>query len=281
MVSMLPMTIGLAGAQTPVARQVNFHVDDPRPVQAAIKELSMRYGSLITYEDPAYVFADDVQDVTALYRKSTPGSAAATQPRIIVVAGRSLDVQFPVAGPNMRPESIPAVVAQILAAHEKSWHGGRFRAVENGGIIHVIPMQVRNERGMYTEVVPLLDTRIDLADQERTAIATLEVIADQLRKKTGTNVEVMTGPINLLAQKVRVAAADAPARDVLQATARQMHERLVWYSLYGPGQKQFGLNLRLVPDPNPPAPTKLKRPQPSDPTIPRTNMPPRARPPKK
>ena len=50
------------------ATRVDYIVDDPRPVAAAIDELTSRYGYLITYEDPPYSYSDDVKDVTAEVR---------------------------------------------------------------------------------------------------------------------------------------------------------------------------------------------------------------------
>src|SRR5437879_2804770 len=57
----------LQAAQVPITITVN----DPRPLAAAITELELRHGWVITYEDPPYEYAADVRDVTGVVRKDS------------------------------------------------------------------------------------------------------------------------------------------------------------------------------------------------------------------
>jgi hypothetical protein len=62
-------------------------VESPRPIATAVQTLVSRYGVVITYEDPRYAYAGDLQDVANLVRKETPrlcrgGSRSLTNPEV-------------------------------------------------------------------------------------------------------------------------------------------------------------------------------------------------------
>jgi hypothetical protein len=241
---------GAAVAAAPVhvtSEPAEINVDDARPVLASIDELSTRYGYLITYEDPEYVFAEDIRDVTEQYSRPGHTNAPPTQ-RILVLTGWSLRTRYEVDSSTKRPNNALSVLTRVFEAQTSAARGARFKAAESSGYIHVIPVAVRDKSGIYVPVRSLLDLDVKLESGERTGYQAFEEISAQLAAKSGKRVGVFSGPVRTLTlRKFSVPTSSGTAREVLARVAQEMDSRLTWSLLYGPGYDHFAFNFRLVP----------------------------------
>src|SRR4051812_5177666 len=131
--------------------QVTLPVNDPRPVQKAMRELESRLGRVITYEDPPY---EEVTDVTAEVRRT--GNA---RERVLVPRQGRLDITVDVQPGS--PASLKKAIEQVLSASVKAGNAGEFRVAQEGDVLHVIPTSPDGG------APPLLDTPIDLDGVER------------------------------------------------------------------------------------------------------------------
>src|SRR5271167_823085 len=67
----------------------------PRPVRDVILQWEKQYGWVITYEDPRFEYAGDLEDVTAKVRKDlTPGEPIDPNKRIIGARAQQLSVTY-------------------------------------------------------------------------------------------------------------------------------------------------------------------------------------------
>ena len=83
---------GSATAQS--VRREDLLVDDPRPMAAALEELTRRYGTIITYEDPRYLYAADIKDVTREVSRNLDRFPPGQAPKVLVPFGGRLDFKY-------------------------------------------------------------------------------------------------------------------------------------------------------------------------------------------
>jgi hypothetical protein len=161
----------------------------------------------------------------------------------------SLSIDYPDTGGWRKSSDAMAPLSRVLVAQNNSGRGGRFRIIDDGNFVHIVPATVRDVSGKFGPFTPLLDTPIDLAPKDRNSYVALSDIIAQLVARTGRRLELMIVPVGLLTgTQVVVSGMNVPARSLLATVARQTDSRLVWSVLYGPGLKRFTVNLRLLPE---------------------------------
>jgi hypothetical protein len=108
---------GVALAQNPelgraerTGNEATLIVEGPRPVDSAASTLASEFGIRVNVEDPAYIFRDDVKDVTAIVARS----ARIPQPVLIPLGGK-LEVHF-ILGSSGMPVDIPGVLRSLVDA---------------------------------------------------------------------------------------------------------------------------------------------------------------------
>lgn len=243
----------LAGVCVQAAAQTmeSITVSDPRPVAAAIQELEQRYGLIISYEDPEYVFAGDLQDVTAAVRRDLdkPGP----HPAVIVPRGPALHFAYPVS--NGKPqEEMTALLARMLAEYAKAG-GAVFRVQQRtnkwGRMWEVVPAEVRDKNGRMVTAKPVLDYGVSISTEERTAMQMFALICRELSQVTGRKIERGTVPLNaFFALRVQMGAdVSQPAREVLEKLLGKFMGPLSWSLFYDPGTDAYFLNIDMVPVP--------------------------------
>ena len=101
-------------------------VESPRPVAKAVETLVAKYGSLITYEDPRYEYAGDLQDATSRVRQDLDRYPPGHAPKVVVPLGGRLTVS-----------SSSTDVATILQQIVQSSDHGHFRVQQTNNIFHI------------------------------------------------------------------------------------------------------------------------------------------------
>ena len=112
--------------------------------------------------------------------------------------------------------------------------------------------EVRHIDGQWGAAIPILDTRISIPMERRTALEMITLIGEGVSLRTGIKGGLMTGPLNGLANISGTwGAKDEAARSVLQRVLSDVHLRtgsiLGWVVGYVPAPEAFGLNITAVP----------------------------------
>jgi hypothetical protein len=218
--------IGWQGDQT-----ATISVNNPRPLAEVLEELGKRYGWVVTYEDPSYLYASDVEDVTLSVRRD--GRA---EPRVLVPRGGSFNFQYPVLAASGGTPDERAVLAKLIADYNLSGHPGLFGLIRSGTAFHVVPLQTRNASGHFVPRGSLLDRNISIANVERSALDMLRAITDAVSNPEVARVVVGTVPLNsMILTRVQGGAAGENARTVLLRTLEMVSPQLTWSLLCGPG----------------------------------------------
>lgn len=220
-------------------------VNDPRPVAKAVRTLEDLCQCVITYEDPRIIYSRETKDVTDEVSRSIPAKSQ----RVIVPKGGALTVNYRAVPGTDRPVNLTSALNDVLKAHEREDGAGKFRIENSNGVIHVIPVAVKNINGKIEPQTSVLDAAISLPRQERTGMQTLTAICEAISKKNHMRVELGAAPLNLLFQHRSVQGFNnEQARTVLIRFLQDVDKsgRLSWRLLYEPGVKTYALNIHEV-----------------------------------
>lgn len=228
---------------TEQGKTVSLAVDDPRPVAEAVLTLVKEYGYQITYEDPPYVYQDDLKD---RYVKGFKDR---------IPAGGALSVSVTPSSGMSTSADMAGLLQKLLQAHTVADRGGHFRLVQNDQVFHVLPFEVKDHNGNWGSQTSILDAAISLPNKERTGMAMLEDICAAVGAASHTSVLVFSFPPNIIIPYQGVLAAEnESARSVLMRVLDGTKRRLTWTLFYDPSGKLYYLSILPVPDRMPSAP---------------------------
>jgi hypothetical protein len=225
---------------------LSINVDDPRPLAEALGQLAERHKIVVTYEDPRYLYAGDVKDVTrTVSRTPTPTH------RILIPLGGRLDFNYSVSAATGQPENWDALLASLLEAHAAGG-GARFRFERANGATHVFPAESRNASGQWVEVASILDAYITIPEQDLTKAAIVEAVAQTIGDAANVHLGVGTcldcGPRALGPEPTeRFGVANERARDVLWRVVQHWRRGSSWRIFQDPGSDLYVLNVTFAP----------------------------------
>lgn len=234
------LCLALAGPQP---SQVSIKVRDARPLAEAAVELERQLGVLVTYEDPPYEYAGDIEDVTAAVRKDGDLSKRVFAPR-----SGPLVFSYPIpagAGTDVREAAVRALADTYNSAND----GARFQVVALQQYLHIVPTMSRNAAGVLEGRRSLLDVSVSMPAQEKTLMEAVTDLLQRLSESNGVQVGVGSVPINLMLQtKTSTQADNENARAVLQRFLSASDRQLSWHLNRGPGPSGLCvLNIYITP----------------------------------
>ncbi len=205
---------------------VTISVNSGRPLASAIEEIEKRFGRVITYEDPFYLYAADIEDVTLAVRRD-----GRTEPRVLVPRGGEFSFRYPAAAPD------PSVALErLIEEYNLSGHPGAFRLITTRDAYHAVPSEVRNPAGVFEPHASLLDVNISVPAGDRTVLEMVKAITEAVSSPGIARVVVGTVPINAMSQThVQRGATAESARTVLSRTLGAIQAPLSWKLFCDPG----------------------------------------------
>lgn len=240
--------VGTASVEVVVAAEV----DAPRPLQHAAEEIQYRFGVPVTYEDPAYSYASELQDASHL----VPGREA------LVLSGDAAPLVMPRDGilatsfrttlagvPLDDPQDI---LEQLVLDHGQADNPGRFELRVGDGWFSIVPTHRRGKQGVLIPETPVLDTVIELQPIPRSGLEAVNSILVSLGTFSGTKINI-GAVVDCLANATTVIGGhpSRPARDYLREVLDVCDERTTWQLIYDPNALAFFLNLGYVRKGNP------------------------------
>lgn len=239
----------------PAQTKLSATVTDPRPLAAVADLLELKYGVMINYEDPPYLFPGDIQDVTATVAK--PESRAGHPGlRIWVPRGGSISLSYLAKPPSEAAATTP-LLENVVAAHEAAGNPGTFKVEAIDSVLNLVPLQVKNREGKLELAEAPLDTSITIPAQRLSAWAAVKLVCAEVSRISGKTVQPGTAPANLLFNtRTSVIAQNEPARNVLVrvlSTLSWAHgvssgsvPKVTWRLFYGPDTGDYVLNFHIV-----------------------------------
>jgi hypothetical protein len=233
------------GVQNP--QSIEIVVIDPRPMAAAVLELETRFGWRVTYEDPRFAHADDMEDVTSIVRKD--GDLSKT---VMIPKGGLL-----VFRPDVAATSSPRqMLESLLETYVLSGHPGRFALAESPGYFHVIPAAIRDSAGRELLQDSVLASPVSLTLVDRSLNEIVGAVLDQVEAVTGQTFGMGGVGNNLMLQtRVRLGADNEPANSVLARVFAAVDIPLSWRLFYSPGRsdspgiKDYHFNITTIRPP--------------------------------
>jgi hypothetical protein len=214
--------------------------DDPRPLMQAVSALNEEYGWLVDYEDPPYESDSELIDTTNLQWKATHPNAA----RGTIPAGGPFQTDFEESKAIATPAGQGVALRKIVLGYNHSGNPGKFSVRENGdGRYVIIGSSVKGKAGQDRNVAPILDTKISIPAQERTAAETLELIFKEVSAKNGVEMGLGWVPNNLIYQaRVNVGGNNVSARSLLVQTLNATGRPVVYSLMYFENTHRYLLN---------------------------------------
>jgi hypothetical protein len=203
-------------------------VDGPRPVDSAASTLASEFGIRVNVEDPAYIFRDDVKDVTA----NVSRSARIARP-ILIPKGGNLEVHF-ILGTDGMPVDIQAVLRSLVDAANAQFPF-QYRLDVDGNWFTITPTHTRDQLGNSIPTVPLLDRHVTISPGTRPIMQSASLMTDALSAQTGLRVSCCQAGVAGIPwglAEIFFEAHDEPARSVLKrlvtAAAINQPDRDYW-----------------------------------------------------
>jgi hypothetical protein len=222
--------------------RVEIFVNEPRPLAAVVQELERRFGWIITYEDPAYLFAPEIQDIRYSRR------AGKFDRPLLVPSGGAFAFSYTLVptGPTRTPQE--ALLGALLDQYHQSGYAGTFRLVRTGLVYHVVPAMTRDETGVLRPYGSILDRKISLPDREVDGFEMFASFVDAVKRSGEPRLELGTLPFSGLGRiRLRTGAYEESARSVLMRILASLHPRLSWRLLCSPGDGEAcSLNVHEV-----------------------------------
>lgn len=239
-----------SGRQAPnVGGRVKISVEDPRPVAKAITMLESQFGWVITYEDPRYVNANDISDVTELVRKDLPKFKPGKAPKVLIPKGGAFAFEYDGSSDSKERSDPKLIVQKLLTAHDTSGNAGRFRLESGDQITHVLPAAIKDISGRVVPQTSLLDVAISIPAKERNGLQMLEALCAEVVSPFNCALWSERLPYGLLLRhKENQGVESAKARDFLIQLLERAGNgtRLSWQLFYDPGLRMYALNIHPV-----------------------------------
>ncbi len=223
----------------------SLEFEGARPLAEAADSLEVRLGVPIHYEDPPYIHASDLLDVTA--RVSKPEARLkAPDHRVMVQRGGKFTVQYPYdwqsRGQNM------SILRAVVEAYRTAGHTGAFDVLGSDSTVCIVPTHFKDTSGNTASYTPILDTRITIPERETSVLEAMQAIAEQVSDVSTRKLVIGTVPVNTLRQHtVHIKADHEPARKVLLRVLGDMKRaRCSWRMFFAPIERYYVLNLQVV-----------------------------------
>src|ERR1700752_3713396 len=203
--------------------------------------LSRQLGWNITYEEPVYVNADDLLDVT----KTPIGGRRA----IILRGGR---VRLPDEAVMATAQENPVAFLESVIATEEMSRGRvkRFKVLRSESMFHVVPTQVLDAAGRWQRAVPIFDTEITISHGAVSLSEFLEMLCANLTAVGPTKVITATMPITAKIPRGSAALIMVPAqqrtagaRTLLVEALSKTDVPLKWWLMYDPPSATYYLSV--------------------------------------
>lgn len=232
-----------------------------RTVLRAILALERNYGYVITYEEPKYVYAGDLKDITGL-RRDLNRYPQGKAPKVLIPLGGRLQLPLPRSSRLSDSEMYDLLKQLVDEWNDSNQGGAHFAVQENDAIFHIVPTEVRDISGNWQPVQSALAVSISLPKEPRTERQTFEAICGAVSAKAGIrlyslpNGGLILGPPRIT--EYALGANDEQASNVLLRAFKAMGITRSWYLLYDPTTHAYYMNINAVPGVAAAAPSAAK-----------------------
>jgi hypothetical protein len=257
---MRPIIVALGGflvvlalAATTAARQNaadsatvrTIDVGTARPVLRAIEALRERYHVPITYEEPRYVYAQDLQDISYVHKGPVPVG-------VRLVAPRGGTIHFEYAEVGGKPqEGMTALIRRLVSGYAARGGLGfdvRERSTPSGPEWNVVAVRARDKWGTFVNQPDILGALVSIPEAQRSAAEFITEILQQVRSETECEViwSSDVGPFETWTGKF--SAQGLSARDALVELFSHGHTPIVWDMNHDPESDRFILTFIRTPE---------------------------------
>ncbi len=175
-----------AFAQAPYSSSSNVTLDEIRPLCHAADLLERQSGKPVTYEETILLWRGDKEAM------QTAGG------RINLLPKRRAFSMPVEANLDKTPTVDAGLLSKVVNAYHTQTDGPRFKVTSSSWGLHIVPAQVRDADGHFTEAISLLDARITVPLARRTPIEHIHAICAAVTVSTGITLKEFGTYVNAL-----------------------------------------------------------------------------------
>lgn len=172
-ISLIWVFAGLPSLPVQVVPPRGRVVASARPLMSEADRLQHIYGKVVTYEDPVYVWRGELRP---LGRGFAP-----------------LDIAFFRPADSGSEPSAEGALREIIDAYHQQTAGPRFKIVTSTFGLHIVPIQVRDDRGLFVPARNPLDAGVDVPPQERSVTEHFKALCTALGSFFGMDIRYFDG----------------------------------------------------------------------------------------
>ena len=147
----------------------------------------------------------------------------------------ALVLSYEVSAATNRPDDLASVIAQAIDREVAAGGSRRYRIERDGDVLHVITSERKGPDGSWQSVSPVLDSRIDLPEAERSIAQTLDAILDAAGRASGVTMQVVDVPMNpAYGTRIRLGGYGLTARELLTKAVASLSCKASWKLLFDP-----------------------------------------------
>jgi len=227
----------------------HIQISSPRPLEVAAEFLRRKSGLVVSYEEPAWMSAQDTVLAGDLPENRGLVEKYPTWRGNLVPREGSLNVFLPDSHQLAKANNLRNVIEDILANHISHRNAGDFKLAEVNGTFDILADKVTDESGRMIPAKLPLDTVISFENRARSLADTIDVICAKVRESSGIPVIStvnMTAAGYLNEIEVQIGANNEVARSVLARAFRGGSLEYSWHVDYLPDEKLFVLGAVAV-----------------------------------
>lgn len=218
-------------AITETTEAAHIAANSPRPLLQAVDALRLKYGWVVSYEDPAYHSTQEIVE--------NPNDTS----QLLVPAGKAFDVEFPARSPVE-----DQTLRLLVDAYNQSTNPGAFELRQpTQGRFSIVGAFARNQADAISPQRPLLDTTLTIPTRQRTIANTLNLLCHSLALQNHVSVSLGIWPKALVAYTpVKIGGNAVPARRLLAQSLQAAPRNLYWCLLFDPASKGYVLDIHVA-----------------------------------
>lgn len=211
-----------------------------RPLAQAIDAVKEEYNWAIDYEDPPYI-SELANTSDPNWKAAYPGDNS--RPNSLVPAGGVFQAEYEENSSLLStPNGKRKILEKIVSDYNLSGNPGKFSVKQTGDQrFAIVGVSVKDQNGRDKDIIPVLDTPITIPTEQRSSGKTLDLILNEVSRKTGNKITRFSFNENSR-PTITVGGENVPARVLLM----QVIPNHQWRLVYLPDSRDFVFSISAI-----------------------------------
>jgi hypothetical protein len=233
--------ISITSISSQVWAQSSINIDDHRPLRQAVETLEGLFSYPINYEDPPYLFKEDIEDVSTSAQR-----AENKEFRLMVPRRHQLSFVIPQGTDYSDISSLEKILIDLIEKYNTQNAAGKFRLVSNGTSFTVEPTSTRNNTGDNMLVESPMTTLLTHSENKVSLFKIMTIYISLIKNQNGVDIAPGVIPLGPWGE-FSIDLNRAEIRNIFTQINNQLRESVMSYELLYDPKLGYMLNTRTIP----------------------------------